>query len=210
VLLAVGVSVLQESRQLSSIEQQEGGAHDKALGAATSGPSSPARTNSTPSATAESADAWYDTVLVARPRAARGDAQAFDVVRTLRGSAGAIVRLHVVTSEADPERLYAVFLRTLPVSEEAEAGNRGTVEAASAALTILLTSEMPATDESSLETAGPSPAWSGAPSPGDGASAPSTVTLEFGEDDRIVFENGISAIAVQLPAGVKAGQVALP
>lgn len=209
-LLVVGVSVLQESRQLSATEQQANGAYDKALGAAESGPSSPARTTPAPSATAESADAWFDTVVVARPLAARDNAQAFDVLRTLRGSAGAIVRLHVVTSAADPGRLYAVFLRTLPVSDEAEASTRATAEAVSAPLTILLTSEMPATDDSSRETAGPSPAWSGAASPGAAASAPSTVALAFGEDDRIVFENGISAIAVQLPAGVQAGQVALP
>jgi len=209
-LLVVGVGVLQESRQLSATEQQADGAYDKALGATESGPSSPARTITTPPTSEESADAWFDTVIVARPLAARDDAQAFDVVRTLRGSADAIVRLHVVTSAADPKRLYAIFLRTLPITGEAEAGSRAAAEAASAPLTILLTSEVPATDDSSSETAGPGPARSSAASPGAAASAPSTVALAFGEDDRIVFENGISAIAVQLPAGVQAGQVALP
>ena len=182
VALAVGVSVL--DRQGTGLFTSQG---DKATAEL-----APTRAGGDATNTERFIDrqaaAHFGVVLIARARAARDGFQRFDVVRVLRGTAPAQLRLRVASQPAAVGLLHVLYLSPLA----SEAGG----------------AEPTATDGS------PSPGPSPSPSPTESAGgAPGASPSPYATDlaDEILFDNGgEAAVAVQMPAGLDPSDISLP
>ena len=130
----------------------------------------------------------FGVVLIARARAARDGVQRFDVVRVLRGTAPAQVRLRVASQPAAMGLLHVLYLSPL-ASETGGADPTPTDGSPSLGLS-------PSPEPS--ESAG-----------GDLRASPSPYATDLA--DEILFDDGGEmAVAVQMPTGVDPNDISLP
>ncbi len=108
VVLAVGVGVLRQPDG-SVLTNQGDKAADLTAPEVPSGGAADAERAAEEQAGLDQAD-LYDVVLIARAGPLSSGFQRFDVVRMLRGSAPAVLRLRVVTRAAEAGRLHVVYL----------------------------------------------------------------------------------------------------
>lgn len=184
VALAVGVSVL--DRQGTGLFTSQG---DKATAEL-----APTRAGGDAANTERFIDrqaaAHFGVVLIARARAARDGFQRFDVVRVLRGTAPAQLRLRVESQPAAVGLLHVLYLSPL-------AGETGSAD------------PTPTDGGPSLS---PSPSPSPEPTEsagGDPGASPSPYATD--PADEILFDDGgETAVAVQMPAGIDPNDISLP
>lgn len=209
IVLAVGVSVLQNQRTLRSVAEQ--GAGTKATMDTATAPGSAGEENGTPQATTEASTAPLDIVLVARARVAHNGMQRFDTVRVLQGEAPATLRLVVTTRPAVAGQLHVLFIRvSAETGTHPGAAENVAAEAQTAPLRLLLTQRDDTAERPQDEVASVSPSASSSAPPDEAPREPAVTELVVADSDRIVFENDGDVFAVQLPSGVRADEVALP